>query len=118
VKQRIGILYETPLEKVEKAVEGMRKLLVEHPDVAEDPLLIYFEDFGDSALIIFVYYFTITTNWADYLAIRQEMNLKFMRLFEELGVEFAYPTQTLWHKGDFGLGGMPKLSDGDIDSDG
>jgi MscS family membrane protein len=114
VRQHIGILYETPLDKVKAAVEGMRKMLIEHSEVEEDPLLVYFDDFGDSALVIFVYYFTVTTNWGEYLRIREDVNLKIMELFEELGVEFAYPTTTVWHKGDLNIGGMPKLSDGDI----
>jgi MscS family membrane protein len=116
VRQKLGILYETPVDKVEAAIEGIRKLLIEHKEVEEEPLLVYFEDFGDSALVIFLYYFTITADWNEYMRIRQDVNLRIMRLFEEMGVEFAYPTTTVWHKGDFGLGGLPRLSDGDIDS--
>ncbi len=115
VKQRIGILYETPIDKVRQVVQGMRQLLIDHPQVAEDPLLVNFEDFADSSLTIFVYYFTVTTKWAEYLSVREEINLKFMELFENLGVEFAYPTRTLWHRGDLGLGGLPRLSDGDFE---
>lgn len=114
VKQNLGILYETPISTVEEAVNGIRKILTEHEEVEQEPMLVYFNDFGDSSLTLFIYYFTTTSNWSRYLGIRQDVNIAIMKLFENLGVEFAYPTRTLWHKGDLGLGGMPKLTDGDI----
>ena len=114
VKQNLGILYETPISTIEEAVSGIRKILTEHEEVEQEPLLVYFDEFGDSALTIFIYYYTTTSNWSRYLGIKQGVNIQIMKLFEGLGVEFAYPTRTVWHKGDLGLGGMPKLSDGDI----
>jgi len=116
VKQNLGILYETPIDKIEEVVNGIRKILEDHQEVEQKPMLVYFDSFGDSALGIFIYYFTTTANWSDYLAIKQEVNLQIMRLFESLDIEFAYPTSTLWHRGDIGLGGMPRLTDGDIEN--
>lgn len=116
VKQRIGILYETPIEKIEAVVNGIRRILGENQQVDNESIVVNFEDFADSSLTIFVYYFTSTSVWADYLQVRQDVNFKIMRLFESMGVEFAYPTRTLWHRGDLGLSGMPRLGDGDIDS--
>lgn len=116
VKQNLGILYETPIDKIEEAVNGIRKILEDHQEIEQNPILVYFDSFGESALNIFIYYFTATADWNSCMTIKQEVNLKIMRLFESLDVEFAYPTSTLWHKGDIGLGGLPKLTDGDIES--
>jgi MscS family membrane protein len=117
VVQKLGVLYETPIEKIQTAVESIRKILIDHGNVEQEPLLVYFDEFGDSALIIFLYYFTTTANWGEYLEIKQDVNLKIMKLFEDMSIEFAYPTRTLWHKGDLGFGGMPKLTDGDFEDD-
>jgi len=96
VKMTIGVSYEATPRQMEAAVEGIRDLLRNHPKVYRDFFLVYFTDFGESALEILLYYFTTTTVWAEYLAVRQEINLKVMHLLEELGLEIAYPTHTVY----------------------
>jgi MscS family membrane protein len=98
VKMTVGVTYESSAEQMEKAVEGVRELLRAHPEVHQDFFLVYFTDFGGSSLDIFVYYFTQTTVWAEYLRVRQEVNLQIMRLLESLGMEVAFPTRTVYLK--------------------
>jgi MscS family membrane protein len=100
VKMTIGVSYEaTPLQ-MDAAVEGIRGILGKHPLVHQDFYLVYFTDFGDSALEILLYYFTTTTVWAEYLQVRQEVNLSIMRLLDELGLEIAFPTRTVYLRQD------------------
>lgn len=96
VKMSVGVSYEATAEQMEAAVEGIRDILRNHPQVYKDFFLVYFTDFGESALEIFLYYFTITTVWAEYLQVRQEINLAVMRLLERVGLEIAYPTRTVY----------------------
>ena len=84
------------MAQMEQAVEGIKGLLRRHPEVYQDFYLINFTDFGASSLDIFVYYFTTTTVWADYLRIRQEINIGIMRLLEDLGMSVAFPTRTIY----------------------
>jgi len=96
VKMTVGVTYETTAEQMERAVEKIRSILREHPLVHQDFFLVYFTDFGESSLDIFVYYFTTTTVWGEYLAVRQEVNLAIMRALEELGLEIAFPSRALY----------------------
>jgi MscS family membrane protein len=97
-KMTIGVTYGTTASQLEAAVEGIRRILREHPGVQPDSSLVNFTEFGSSSLDIFVYYFTNTTVWADSLAVRQDINLKIMRLLESLGVRVALPARTVYLK--------------------
>jgi MscS family membrane protein len=98
VKITVGVTYETRAGQMEKAVEAIREILKSHPGVWQDYWLVYFTDFGSSSLDIFVYYFTKSKVWAEYLEVRQDVNLKIMKKLEEMGLEIAFPTQTLYLK--------------------
>lgn len=96
VKMRIGITYATPPARIQAAIEGIEKILKEHAGVDQDFLLVKFDEFEDSSLSIFLYYFTRSTSWSEYLQVRQEVNLAIMQLLETLGIEFAFPTRTVY----------------------
>jgi MscS family membrane protein len=57
---------------------------------------VRFTDFGPSSLDIFLYYFTKSTAWAEYLDVRQRINLQIMDLVHEFGLSFAFPSHTLY----------------------
>jgi MscS family membrane protein len=95
IKTTIGVTYDTPADKVEKAVNKIRGIIENDPDLHHDFYMVYFDTFGPYSLDIFVYCFTVTTVWGKYLAVKEKFLLKVMRAFQEMGVEFAFPTQTL-----------------------
>ncbi len=95
VKMRIGITYSTTPAKVQEAIIGIEKILKYHIGVDQEFSLVKFDEFEDSSLSIFLYYFTKTTHWEEYLQIRQEVNMQIMELLESLGLEFAFPTRTV-----------------------
>ncbi len=96
IKMRIGITYATSTHKMQLAIEGIEKILREHPGVDQEYSLVKFDNFDDSALSIFLYYFSASKVWADYLQVRQEVNLQIMALLESLELEFAFPSRTLY----------------------
>jgi MscS family membrane protein len=98
VKMTVGVTYKTKSDQMKQAVEAIREILKSHPGVWQDYFLVYFTDFGASSLDIFVYYFTKSKVWAEYLEVRQDVNLKVMSKLEEMGLEIAFPTQTLYLK--------------------
>ena len=95
IKMTIGLTYDTTPEQMEKAVEAIRKVIQDDKAIRDDFYLVYFNEFGSSSLDIFVYCFTNTTVWADYLAARQGFMLSVMRAVKGLGLSFAFPTRTL-----------------------
>jgi len=96
VKMRIGITYDTPPAKMKKAIAGIEEILKQHIGVDQEFSLVKFDEFEDSSLSIFLYYFTNTTHWAEYLQIRQEVNMQMMELLESLQLEFAFPSRSVY----------------------
>jgi small-conductance mechanosensitive channel len=89
----LGVIYETPPEKLRKVPGIVKGIIQELDDVSFDRG--HFSSFGDFSLKFeFVYYI----NSADYLLYmdrNHEMNLKIFEAFSKEGIEFAYPTQVV-----------------------
>ncbi len=96
IKFMLGIKYSTPVDKIKKAVEQIREMLLNHPEIHKQTVFVYFNEFGDSSLNIFLYFFTITTNWQKYLEIREDVFLKIMKILEELDIEIAFPSTSIY----------------------
>jgi len=95
VREVIGVTYDTPPDKLAAFVEGIRELIRIHPYTRKDYYHVYFHAFGASALEILIYCFLRCPDWGTELRERQRLMLDILRLAESLGVEFAFPTQTL-----------------------
>ncbi|MCB1186369.1 mechanosensitive ion channel family protein [bacterium] len=97
----IGITYDADATRLRKAVDGIRDIIEKHSGIDQRFHLVHFTDFGASSLDILVYCFANTAVWADYLIIREDLMLRIMDLFAEIGVDFAFPSQSLYlHKMD------------------
>lgn len=95
-EMNIGITYDTPADKVQLAVEILKEVYGKH-SMTQD-LVVAFNRFADSALNINVVHWWASTDHRAYLAGMEEMNLTIKRRFDAAGIEFAYPTQTLYVK--------------------
>ncbi len=91
----VGITYDSSVEQVEALVEGIRAILRANPAVRQEAFEVHFRHFGASALQVFVYFFLKVPSWSEELRQRHNVLLEIMRLAERLGVDFAFPTQTL-----------------------
>jgi len=105
----LGIARDTPREKIAEAVEIVRGILEEegirepiHPTIDGDerPPRVYFNDFKESSLNLFVIYWFAPPAYWDYLAHAQALNLRIIEAFADAGIAFAYPTRTLHLAGD------------------
>jgi len=94
----LGVTYGTSVRKIKEVVEGIKKIIEEDDKFDHSFYMVKFTDFGAYSLNIYVYCFTKTTVWADFLTVKGELNLKIMELVEELGVEIAFPSQTIYLK--------------------
>jgi len=95
IKMRIGLTYDTSPAQMKAALAGIEQLLCNHPGVDQTYKLVKFDEFEDSSLSIFLYYFSSSKVWEEYLQVRQEVNLQIMELLESLELDFAFPTHTL-----------------------
>jgi MscS family membrane protein len=97
----LGVTYDTPPEKVEKAVEIVKEVLKNHEGVAEEfPPRVYFNDFKDFSLNIFAIYWYHPADWWKYCEFSEGVNIEILKRFNAEGIEFAFPSQTLYLAGD------------------
>ncbi len=96
IKLNVGITYDTTPARMRQAVAAIKQLLREHPAIHQEFFLVNFTDFGASSLDIMVYCFTTSTVWNEYLDAREDVCLKIMEILEGMGLEIAFPSQTLY----------------------
>ena len=102
----LTITYDTPPEKIEQVVQIIKDILAEPGitaafDHGKFPPRVFFDLFNaDSLNIKVIYWFTPATDWWAYMAHAQTINMKIIRAFNSAGIDFAFPTRTLYLAGD------------------
>jgi MscS family membrane protein len=94
----IGVTYDTPVEKVKRALKIIEEVYKDHPKSFN--CIISFNKFESSSLNILVVHWWNSTDFVEYLGGIQEMNLSLKERFDAEGISFAFPTQTLYVKQD------------------
>jgi MscS family membrane protein len=97
----ITITYDTPPEKIRRAAEIIKEILQNHEGMHEDfPPRVYFNDLNsDSLNIIMIYWYHPPDYWS-YMEFTEKVNYQIFARFNEEGIDFAFPTQTLYLAGD------------------
>jgi MscS family membrane protein len=95
IKETIGIRYDDG-SKIESIITQVKEMLKKHPEIdTEKTLIVNFNCFAPSSLDFFIYTFTKTTDWIKYHDVKQDVLLKIIKIVEENGAEFAFPTTTM-----------------------
>jgi len=94
---QIGVTYQTPHDQLEK-IPGYLKGIIENTDnVRFDRAHLL--SFADSAISFEIVYFVLTREMMDYMNVNQKILLSIHEKFQHEGIDFAYPTRTLWIEG-------------------
>lgn len=93
---QFGVTYETSQEHL-KEIPGIVKRIFEALDGGRMDR-VHFTTYGDSALIFEVVYYIESSDYTDFLNVQQAFNFDLMERFAQIGIEFAYPTQTIYTK--------------------
>jgi len=98
----IGVTYDTPPEKVERAIEIIKEILDAHNEkmYPDFPSRVHFNNFNDCSLNIQVIYWFAPPEYWEFLDFDQVFNTELLKRFNAEGVDFAFPTQTLYLAGD------------------
>ena len=97
IKMTIGLTYDSKSEQIEKVILDIKTMLRNHQGIAQkETMLVNFTTFADSSLNILIYTFTNTSNWEKHLDIKEDVNLKVMKIVEENSLAFAFPSQSLY----------------------
>ena len=96
-RTNIGITYDTPPEKIEKAVDIILKILDNHEGMDPGfPPRAYFNEYNPYSLNIWVSYWYHPADYWDYMKFSQGVNLQIAREFQKEGIKFAFPTSTTY----------------------
>lgn len=104
---QIGVTYQTKQEHLEAIPAMLREIIESQEKVRFDRA--HLKIFGDFALIFECVYFMLEPDYALYMDTNQRVHLELFRRFQELGIEFAYPTQTLYVHMEGGAGPKPVI---------
>ena len=93
VVNKLGLTYDTKPEGMEKAIELLKRIAAENEHL-DDKVLAAFTEYGDFSMnVLFVYYIKKD---GDILETQTEVNMEILRRFTEAGLDFAFPTQTIY----------------------
>ena len=97
----LGLTYETSPEEMENAIRILHGILDDFhgPDAAEHSPHVFFSGFGAYSMNIRVIIWLKTASFAEEEKLLNELNMKILKRFNEAGLEFAFPTQTLFLAG-------------------
>ncbi len=90
----LGVTYQTKSKQL-KMIPGIIKSIIAKQELAKFDRA-HFQSFGDSSLNYEIVYFILSADYTKYMDIQEEINLEIYDQFKKLGIEFAYPTQTLF----------------------
>lgn len=89
----IGVVYQTPAEKLEKIPGMIKEIMEDLEGITLDRA--HLAGFGDFSINFEVAYFIESPEYMLYMDLQQAINLEIYRRFSQQNIEFAYPTQTV-----------------------
>lgn len=89
-----GVIYQTSLEKLTAAKSIVSEIINRQENSRLDR--VHFQAFGDSSLNFEVVYFVTDPDYTIYMDVQEQINLAIFRSFMQQGIEFAYPSQTIF----------------------
>lgn len=90
----IGVIYQTPSHKLERVPAMIKEIIDTHEKARFDRA--HFKSFGNFSLDFEIVYYVLSADYNEYMDIQQALNLALFKKFEQEGIDFAYPTQTLF----------------------
>ncbi|WP_339739912.1 mechanosensitive ion channel family protein [uncultured Maricaulis sp.] len=95
----IGVRYDTSVEQLKTIRDRVLDYVTNHPGYAQAPEVSTFmrvDSFGPSSIDFMLYCFTRTTNWGEWLALKEELAFTIKTIVEEAGTDFAFPSSSIY----------------------
>jgi MscS family membrane protein len=92
----LGLRFETTAAEMQAVLDGCRTRLAADPRVESGTLRVRFLKLNSYTLDVEVHAYLLVPDWAAFLAAQEELLLALMRVVEEAGSGFAFPTQTTY----------------------
>jgi MscS family membrane protein len=99
----LGLRYETSPDQLRYVLVEIRRMLYGHPKIDPDPGRIRFIGFGAYSLDLEIFAYVRTTDFGEFLAVQEDVNLRIIDIVAASGTGFAFPSQTTYIARDGGL---------------
>ncbi|MEE6249478.1 MAG: mechanosensitive ion channel domain-containing protein, partial [Bdellovibrionota bacterium] len=96
LRTTLGLTYDTSPAQMEAFLEGLKNIIRANPYTVKQGFNIAFSEYGDFSLNVLINVFLDVPDHGMELLQKQNIFLEAMRLAEDIGVEFAFPTQSLY----------------------
>ena len=91
---KLGVVYRTSLEALREIPGVLKSIILEQQPVEFDRA--HFASYADSSLQFEAVYYVLDSDYAKHMDIQQAINLRIYEEFRRMGVDFAFPTRTLY----------------------
>ena len=92
----LGITYDATSQQMHDLLQSLREMLASRERIDPDSVVVYFINFGDSALEILVRCYIFESDWGRFTAEREAINLAVMDTVEAHGLSIAFPSQSIY----------------------
>jgi len=99
IKWVIGLEYGSTADQLNQIRDSIEDYISKNEDFAkpdETATFVRIDSFSDSSIDILLYCFTKTTNWLEWLAIKEQLLLEIKTIVETAGAGFAFPSRSLY----------------------
>ncbi len=125
IKMHVGVTYRSNAQDLQNAIDEIHQMLIEHEGIStlekintyelkrhfrrknrllsldnkigiKSTLLVYLDSFSDSSMDILIYAFSKTTDWEEWLRVKQDVLYKVWEILERNNLEFAFPSQSIY----------------------
>lgn len=96
---KIGLVYDTTIEQLRNVRDRIESYILTNDDFAQPPEVVTFvhiDSFNDSSIDLMLYCFTKTTNWGEWLEIKEALALEVKYIVQSAGSSFAFPSQSIY----------------------
>ncbi len=97
---KIAIEYSATEGQLRAIVNGIKAHVYDNPDFEVDPArvttLIHVDSFNDSSIDIMLYCFTTTTNWGEWMRVKEDLAFAIKAIVEGAGSGFAFPSTSVY----------------------
>lgn len=94
-RTNLCIELDTPLEKLEKFKTRVEDMLQARDAIYDDSIIVKFDNITDNGLNVLICSYTDSVDYPSYIAEREDINYKIMRILQEEGIRLAYDTKTI-----------------------
>jgi MscS family membrane protein len=124
IKMQIGVKYDSSSKDIQNAVNEIREMLENHPDIATKDtkyqykyrkkiaklvskddlegikytLMVHLDSFADSSINILIYCFSKSVRWNEWLETKEDVMIKIMKILEDNNLEFAFPSLSVYNE--------------------